>query len=95
MNRITEKGLEFFMTVSPQIPEFGRQWQFPGSHDCLFFLRKLHPYRKRNRSTFVFRTFYSVSMLVLRLKMAVQKENYEKISVNLDSLRALIESEEN
>ena len=36
-----------------------------------------------------------VSMLVLRLKMAVQKENYEKISANLDSLNALIDSEEN
>lgn len=36
-----------------------------------------------------------VSMLVLRLKMAVQKENYDKISANLDSLNALIDSEEN
>lgn len=35
-----------------------------------------------------------VSMLVLRLKMAVQKENYDKISVNLDSLKAMIGLEE-
>ena len=35
-----------------------------------------------------------VSMLALRLKMAVQKENYEKISVNLDKMKALLELEE-
>ncbi len=34
-----------------------------------------------------------VSMLVLRLKMAVQKENYDKISVNLEGLKALIDME--
>jgi len=34
-----------------------------------------------------------VSMLVLRLKMAVQKENYDKISVNLEGLKTLIDME--
>ncbi len=35
-----------------------------------------------------------VSMSVLRLKMAVQKENYDKISANLDSLKAVLNMEE-
>lgn len=35
-----------------------------------------------------------VSRAVLRLKMAIQKENYEKISTGLDALKALIEIQE-
>lgn len=35
-----------------------------------------------------------VSRAVLRLKMAIQKENYEKISTGLDALKALIETQE-
>ncbi len=34
-----------------------------------------------------------VSRAVLRLKMAIQKENYEKISTGMDALKALIEAE--
>lgn len=34
-----------------------------------------------------------VSRAVLRLKMAIQKENYEKISTGMDALKALIETE--
>ncbi len=35
-----------------------------------------------------------VSRAVLRLKMAIQKENYEKISAGMDALKALIEIRE-
>ena len=35
-----------------------------------------------------------VSRAVLRLKMAVQKENYEKISAGTDTLQALLETKE-
>ena len=35
-----------------------------------------------------------VSRAVLRLKMAIQKENYEKISTGMDTLKALVGVEE-
>ena len=35
-----------------------------------------------------------VSRAVLRLKMAIQKENYEKISTGMDALKALVGVEE-
>lgn len=34
-----------------------------------------------------------VSRAVLRLKMAIQKENYDKISTGLETLKALIDEE--
>ena len=152
---ITEKGLDFFVTVSPGVPEYvvgdelrivqilnnllsnaqkftsvsfettfpdlsdlyrspcrppGRTalWNPPSGRFCealrknlskLILSVEMENWEKAEMFMESIRQLTAdapseVSRAVLRLKMAVQKENYEKISAGTDALQALIETNE-